>query len=199
MLPIPSNPQWPDKNLPNPSPIIQKQAQVDLGKGLLGRILDWLFNKPLFMVMEDFYIYVPCLVKWVFIPKNFVFDFASVPKALWFLFSPTGILAIGSLPHDFGFRFGGLMVSAGPEDPYKFVVMGQRAIDKVLESLTDKDANLPLVSKLVSWSLRIFAKWKPIPMDDIDWSMPVMTRKFYSKRGILYNKRLSKPEDWGNP
>ncbi|MDD1782438.1 DUF1353 domain-containing protein [Enterovibrio sp. ZSDZ35] len=39
------------------------------------------------------------------IPKGFVFDGASIPRPLWFLLSPTGLLFIPGLIHDFGYRF----------------------------------------------------------------------------------------------
>ncbi len=41
----------------------------------------------------------------IVIPKNFVFDGASIPKPLWFLLSPTGLLLIPGLIHDFAYRY----------------------------------------------------------------------------------------------
>ncbi|HCG7109443.1 DUF1353 domain-containing protein [Vibrio alginolyticus] len=39
------------------------------------------------------------------IPKGFEFDGASIPKPLWFLLSPTGLLLVPGLLHDFGYRY----------------------------------------------------------------------------------------------
>lgn len=39
------------------------------------------------------------------IPKGFVFDGASIPKPLWFILSPTGLLLVPGLIHDFGYRY----------------------------------------------------------------------------------------------
>ena len=41
----------------------------------------------------------------VLIPKGFVFDGASIPRLLWFFLSPTGLLLIPGLIHDFGYRY----------------------------------------------------------------------------------------------
>jgi hypothetical protein len=54
-------------------------------------------------VYEDYTLYIPWLDIYLFIPKGFIFDGASVPRILWPLLNPTGILLIGSIFHDFGY------------------------------------------------------------------------------------------------
>lgn len=44
------------------------------------------------------------------IPKGFVFDGASIPKPLWGILSPTGLLLIPGLIHDFAYRYNYLWV-----------------------------------------------------------------------------------------
>jgi len=56
-------------------------------------------------ITEDYYLYVPSLGEILFIPKGFVFDGASVPRIFWPIMNPTGILLIGGLFHDFGYRY----------------------------------------------------------------------------------------------
>jgi hypothetical protein len=56
-------------------------------------------------ITEDYYLYVPWLDEILFIPKGFVFDGASVPRPFWPIMNPTGILLIGGLFHDFGYRY----------------------------------------------------------------------------------------------
>ncbi len=62
--------------------------------------------------MRDFYLTLPPKYKWlthdvrVRIPKGFIFDGASVPRMFWVSFSPTGILFIPSVIHDFAYRNG---------------------------------------------------------------------------------------------
>lgn len=41
----------------------------------------------------------------VVVPAGFIFDGASIPKPLWGLLSPTGLLLIPGLIHDFAYRY----------------------------------------------------------------------------------------------
>ena len=63
-----------------------------------------------FEVRKDYILWVPVLQAYIFIPNTFLFDGASVPKILNSLFSPTGMLLLGALPHDFGYRYECLML-----------------------------------------------------------------------------------------
>lgn len=63
------------------------------------------FQRRKWEITEDYYLFIPDLNEILFIPKGFIFDGASVPRAFWPLINPTGILLIGSLFHDFGYRY----------------------------------------------------------------------------------------------
>ena len=63
------------------------------------------FQRRKWEITEDYYLYVPDLEEILFIPKGFIFDGASVPRIAWPIMNPTGILLIGSLFHDFGYRY----------------------------------------------------------------------------------------------
>lgn len=41
----------------------------------------------------------------LFIPKGFIFDGASIPRIFWMILSPTGLLLIPGLFHDYGYRY----------------------------------------------------------------------------------------------
>lgn len=180
--PVPENPQWPDKDDAE-YPLTRRVKRIDLSDSTWERIQSWLTETPQFVVVEDWYVYSEYLDKWIFVPKNFVYDYAST-KALGFILRPTGVLALGSLPHDFGFRFGGLMVSDAPGEPYYFQEYNQKEIDKVIEEYSDRVSGLDFIGDIVRWGLGIFARWRPIPMDYIDWDYLVMPRKFYEDNGM---------------
>lgn len=55
---------------------------------------------------EDYIIYLPWLNVEVCIPKGFIFDGASIPRVFWAFMSPTGLMFIPGLLHDFGYRYG---------------------------------------------------------------------------------------------
>jgi len=46
----------------------------------------------------------------IFIPKKFIFNGASIPRAFSPLYLPNGILYLGAFIHDFCYEFGGLLV-----------------------------------------------------------------------------------------
>ena len=49
------------------------------------------------------------------IPKGFIFDGASIPRPLWILLSPVGLLFIQGLLHDYGYKYNRLEL-ANPTD-----------------------------------------------------------------------------------
>jgi len=63
------------------------------------------FQRRKWEITEDYYLYMPELKEILFIPTGFIFDGASVPRAFWPILNPTGILLVGSLFHDFGYRY----------------------------------------------------------------------------------------------
>ena len=55
-----------------------------------------------------------------FIPKGFVFDGASIPRVFWSVLSPTGLLLIPGLFHDYGYRWNYLWEML-PDGPAKYM------------------------------------------------------------------------------
>lgn len=62
----------------------------------------------LWRVVEDYILEIPNHPR-ITIPEGFIFDGASVPKIFRNLVSPTGILLIPGLVHDFGYRYNYLL------------------------------------------------------------------------------------------
>jgi len=89
-------------------PILKPVAIPTKGKGFWTAIRIWLFTTREWVVVQD----------WIFtldgrnykIPKGFQFDGASVPKFMRMWLSPTGILLIGGLVHDYGYKHGTLLM-----------------------------------------------------------------------------------------
>ena len=179
MYPVTLYPQWPTVN---DYPETKRVKRIDLEQNTWGRIRAWLFKTPLFVVTEDYFVYSDYLKKWIYVPKNFVYDYAST-RIFGFILRPHGVLALGSLPHDFGYRFGGLMVSSGVHEAYYFQEYTQLEIDRVLEELTDDVSGLSFIGDIVTWFLTNAGRWGPIPMIHIDWDYYVMPRRFYDKEG----------------
>ncbi len=71
---------------------------------LFSKLWRLIFNRRQWQVIEDWHYILPNN-RQIIIPKGFVFDGSSYPAIIWFLFSPTGLLLIPVMLHDFCFRY----------------------------------------------------------------------------------------------
>lgn len=81
-----------------PKPIRTKGKDVD------SKLLAWITSIREWEIVEDWKFGLPRGEK-IVIPKGFVFDGASIPRILWAILSPTGLLLIQGLIHDYGYRY----------------------------------------------------------------------------------------------
>jgi len=77
-----------------------------------------LLRKRQWQLTEDWLYKLPN-GKVIVIPKGFVFDGSSYPAIVWLFFSPTGLLLIPVILHDFCFKYGYLW-ALHDENVYKF-------------------------------------------------------------------------------
>jgi hypothetical protein len=104
-------------------------------------------------ITEDYYLYIPELNEILFIPKGFVFDAASVPRLLWPIMNPTGILLIGGLFHDFGYRYDCFLNGTG-RIIYKGA--GRKFFDEQIKDISIYINDVHSMS-IVAWAiLRVF-------------------------------------------
>ena len=89
-----------------PLPIDTKDA------GYLKALWIWLFTVRRWLLTEDWHFTLKS-GREIKVPSGFIFDGASVPKIFWFLLSPTGILLIPGILHDYAYKFGYLIVEIG--------------------------------------------------------------------------------------
>ena len=71
------------------------------------------FSRRRWKMDHDYYLFLPWLQKTIMIPKDFVFDGASVPRIFWPIIDPVGVLLIGSLFHDFGYGYNHFLDESG--------------------------------------------------------------------------------------
>ena len=107
----------------SPVPIATK------GKGFWKGILMWLMTTRQWIVTDDFH-YSMKGVEYK-IPAGFQFDGASVPKFLATFLSPVGVLLMGGLIHDYGYRHGCLQLSDGTHTER----MSQKELDIVFRDI----------------------------------------------------------------
>jgi len=100
-------------------------------------------------IREDYCLWVPELARWIFIPAYFIFDGASVPKLLNGIYSPTGMLLLGAVPHDFGYRYKGLFHIDHNGKIY-FVEYSKKQLDHIFEILNTYESGMAKASYLAT-------------------------------------------------
>jgi hypothetical protein len=135
-----------------------KMQPVPIGtasKGFWKGILMWLLTTRKWEICEDFH-YSLRGEEYV-IPAGFEFDGASVPKFLATFLSPVGVLLMGGLVHDYGYKYATLMKkdhrSIGPVD--------QKYMDILFRDICIEVNGFKVLNYLAYWSLRAagFAAW----------------------------------------
>ena len=112
----------------------------------------WLTTSRQWEIMEDWYFLLPWLGfnNWCFIPKGFIFDGASIPRWLWIIFSPIGILFIPGLIHDFVYRYEALLIMHCQEKELDYIRL--KVYNRIESDLLFKEVSI-LVNgfKFLNW------------------------------------------------
>ena len=93
-------------NMPKIKPVPIKTKD----KGFFKATWTWISSTRKWEAIEDFY-YTIKDGTIILIPKGFIFDGASIPKALRIFLSPTGLLLIPGLLHDYAYKYNELLES----------------------------------------------------------------------------------------
>ena len=126
------------------------------GKGFWSAIWMWLTGTRHWEVAKD-WSYEIDGEKYV-IPAGFRFDGASIPKFLHTWLSPTGVLLMGGLVHDYAYKYATLLKAD------KKSTMGeidQRKADQIFRDINIEINGFYLMNLLAYWSLRLggFMAW----------------------------------------
>mgnify|MGYP001251834570 FL=1 len=125
------------------------------GKGFWGAILLWSFGSRHWEVVKDFN-YSINGQKFI-IPKGFKFDGASVPKFLGQFLSPVGVLLIGGLIHDYGYKYETLLL----KNKKDIGIKSQKWMDETFRDINIEVNGFYLLNYLAYWALRLggFVAW----------------------------------------
>jgi len=161
---------WPDKDAID-LPVVKPILLINLKHSLFKRIYTFLTQRPRFIVKEDYFCYVKTIGAYIWIPANFVYDFASVPKFIPFI-HPVGILAYPALPHDCMYRFGCLLLSEGPGHSFVPVNFSRRRADKIFLDLAKETNGLNVICSASTAFIRLFGGMNYSPRDILieDWN-----------------------------
>ena len=141
--------KYPDMPKMQPVPIATKD------KGFFKGILMWLMGSRKWVICEDFH-YSLNGVEYK-VPKGFEFDGASVPKFLATFLSPVGVLLMGGLVHDYGYKYATLMKADGTTIGYH----DQKYMDGIFRDICIEVNGFRVLNYLAYWSLRLagFVAW----------------------------------------
>jgi len=112
-------------------------------------------------VTQDYCLWVPELGVWIFVPAYFINDCASVPKILNGVFSPTGMLLLGAVPHDFGYRYQGLF-HVDHLGRIFFAPYTKKELDNIFDVLCTYESGMPQASGIATFVLSLvgFLGWR---------------------------------------
>ena len=124
-------------------------------KGFWTGILMWLLTVRKWEICEDFLFTLEG--KQYKIPAGFQFDGASVPKFLAMWLSPTGVLLMGGLVHDYGYKYATLMDGRGGNVGYK----SRNEMDMLFRDISIEVNGFKFLNYLVYWTLVLagFLAW----------------------------------------
>ncbi len=137
--------------MPQMSPIKIETAD----KGFWKAIWMWMIGVRHWEITKDFYFSLKG--EEYVIPQGFEFDGASVPKFLAMWLSPTGVLLMGGLIHDYGYKYGTLLRS----DRTSIGAKSQKWMDTLFRDICIEQNGFKLLNYLAYWALRVggFVAW----------------------------------------
>lgn len=139
-------------DMPVMSPITIPTA----GKGFWGAIWMWFWSVRTWRIEKDFHYSIRG--EDFVIPKGFEFDGASVPKFLASWLSPVGVLLIGGLIHDYGYKYASLLKKGKKTSLDN---LSQKDMDIIFRDINIEQNGFHLLNYLAYWALRIggFVAW----------------------------------------
>ena len=125
-------------------------------KGFFKGILLWLLSTRQWEITKDWH-YKIDKEEYV-IPAGFTFDGASIPKFLRSFFSPGGVLLMGGLVHDYGYKYATLLKKNKKET---IGIKDQKWMDKTFRDINIYVNGFYTMNYLSYWALRIggFVAW----------------------------------------
>ena len=137
--------------MPQMSPIKIETAD----KGFWKAVWMWLLGVRHWEITKDFYFSLKG--EEYVIPQGFEFDGASVPKFLAMWLSPTGVLLMGGLIHDYGYKYGTLLRN----DRTSIGSKSQKWMDTLFRDICIEQNGFKLLNYLAYWALRVggFVAW----------------------------------------
>ena len=126
------------------------------GKGFWGGIKIWLFVTRKWVIVKDYHYIING--ENLVIPTGFIFDGASVPKFLHAWLSPMGVLLVGGLIHDYGYKYQTLLCKGKKKS---IGTKTQKELDIIFRDVNIIQNGFRLINYLAYYGLKLggFAAW----------------------------------------
>ena len=140
----------------NVMPQLRPLKMETAGKGFWGAIWMWLTGTRHWQVADDWSFTIEG-EKYI-IPAGFKFDGASIPKFLHTWLSPTGVLLMGGLVHDYAYKYATLLKSGQKET---MGTIDQKKADQIFRDINIEQNGFHFLNYLAYYALRIggFVAW----------------------------------------
>ena len=137
------------------------------GKGFWGGLKVWLFVSRKWEIVSDYHYKING--KDLVIPAGFIFDGASVPKFLHTWLSPMGVLLVGGLIHDYGYKYQTLLCKGKKKS---IGVKTQKELDIIFRDVNIIQNGFRLINYLAYYGLKFggFAAWNKHRKINAKWS-----------------------------
>ncbi len=157
------NIKFTSKGMPHMKPI----AIPTKGKGFWGGIKVWLFVSRKWEIVSDYHYNIDG--QDLVIPKGFVFDGASVPKFLHTWLSPMGVLLVGGLIHDYGYKYQTLLCKGKKK---AIGMKTQSQLDVIFRDVNIVQNGFRLINYLAYYGLKLggFAAWNKHRKVNAKWN-----------------------------
>ena len=105
------------------------------------------------------------LKAFIYTPIFFIYDGASIPKILGWIYTAVGILFYGAQPHDLGYRYGGLLLVDEETLEIYFKVFSKQELDTIFKELSSEESGMPRACATAANVLKIagiptWKKWR---------------------------------------
>jgi len=139
------------------------------GKGFWGGVWTWIMVTRTWEITKDWR-YELNGVKYV-IPKGMIFDGASVPKFFRSWLSPMGVLLIGGLVHDYGYKYGALLKG----NKKSAEVHNQKELDQIFRDINIDVNGFRVLNYVAYYALRLggFVAWRSHRKNGKDWKKSI--------------------------
>ena len=137
------------------------------GKGFWGGIKIWLFVTRKWIIVKDYHYRIDG--EDLVIPTGFTFDGASVPKFLHAWLSPMGVLLVGGLIHDYGYKYQTLLCKGKKKS---IGTKTQKELDIIFRDVNIIQNGFRLINYLAYYGLKFggFAAWNKHRKVNAKWN-----------------------------